>query len=52
MLISGCSFTHWPEHPGSPNNVCWPTSLQQLHPDFEITNLAEPGAGNLYIATA
>ena len=52
VLISGCSFTHWPEHPGSPKNVCWPAPLQQLRPDFEITNLAEPGAGNLYIANS
>jgi len=52
VLISGCSFTHWPEHPGSPKNVCWPAPLAQLRPDLTITNLAEPGAGNQYIANS
>jgi len=50
VLISGCSFTHWPEEPGSEKNICWPTALQKLRPDFNIKNLAEPGAGNSYIA--
>jgi hypothetical protein len=50
VLVSGCSFTHWPEEPGSDKNICWPTALQRLRPDFEIKNLAEPGAGNVYIA--
>jgi hypothetical protein len=50
ILISGCSFTHWPEEPGSEKNICWPSHLQQLRPDFNIVNLAEPGAGNIYIA--
>ena len=52
VLISGCSFTHWPESPGSDKNICWPTHLQKYRPDFEITNLAEPGAGNVYIANS
>jgi hypothetical protein len=52
LLISGCSFTHWPAHPGSPKNICWPTPLNQLRPDLNITNLAEPGAGNVYIANS
>jgi hypothetical protein len=50
VLISGCSFTHWPEEPGSEKNICWPSYLQRLRPDFNIKNLAEPGAGNSYIA--
>lgn len=50
VLISGCSFTHWPEEPGSDKNICWPAALQRLHPDWQIRNLAEPGAGNYYIA--
>jgi hypothetical protein len=50
VLVSGCSFTHWPEEPGSDKNICWPSALQKLQPDFEIKNLAEPGAGNVYIA--
>ena len=52
LLISGCSFTHWPDAPGSPTNVCWPTPLNKLRPDLNITNLAEPGAGNRYIANS
>lgn len=52
VLISGCSFTHWPETPGSDRNICWPSHLQTLRPDFQITNLAEPGAGNQYIANS
>jgi hypothetical protein len=52
LLISGCSFTHWPEAPGSPNNICWPAALQKLNSNFSITNLAEPGAGNQYIANS
>lgn len=50
VLVSGCSFTHWPEEPGSEKNICWPAHLQKLKPNFEIVNLAEPGAGNIYIA--
>ena len=52
ILISGCSFTHWPEAPGSERNICWPTYLQKLLPKCTITNLAEPAAGNLYIANS
>lgn len=52
VLISGCSFTHWPEQPMSPNNICWPSHLQTLHPDWNLTNVAEPGAGNQYIANS
>lgn len=52
VLVSGCSFTHWPESPGSPQNVCWPAPLAQIRSDIAITNLAEPGAGNQYIANS
>jgi hypothetical protein len=52
ILVSGCSFTHWPEEPGSPNNICWPAALQTLEPTWQITNVAEPGAGNQYIANS
>ena len=52
VLISGCSFTHWPEEPGSEKNICWPTYLQEKNPNYKIRNLAEPGAGNLYIANS
>lgn len=52
ILISGCSFTHWPETPGSSQNICWPSYLHQHLPDVEITNLAEPGAGNQYITNS
>ena len=48
ILISGCSFTHWPQYPGGPN-VCWPTHLKFISPEHEYTNLAEPAAGNQYI---
>ena len=47
-LISGCSFTHWPEYPDGPN-ICWPKYFGQLNPDKKIVNLAEPAAGNQYI---
>jgi hypothetical protein len=49
MLISGCSFTQWPEYPGGPN-ICWPKYLAELHPDWTINNVSEPAAGNQYIA--
>ena len=49
MLISGCSFTQWPEYPGGPN-MCWPKYLAELHPDWTINNVSEPAAGNQYIA--
>lgn len=48
ILVSGCSFTHWPAEPGSQKNICWPSYLG----DHDITNLAEPGAGNHYIANS
>jgi hypothetical protein len=44
ILISGCSFTKWPEFPGGPN-TCWPKFIT----DHEITNIAEAAAGNQYI---
>lgn len=52
VLISGCSFTHWPETPGGDKNICWPSHLQRLRPECKIINLAEPGAGNVYIANS
>lgn len=52
ILISGCSFTHWPEEPGSDRNICWPSYLKDHWPDVAVKNLAEPGAGNLYIANS
>lgn len=47
-LISGCSFTHWPEYPDGPN-ICWPKYFARLNPKKNIVNLAEPAAGNQYI---
>jgi hypothetical protein len=44
ILISGCSFTKWPEYPGGPN-ICWPRYVQ----GHEITNVGEAAAGNQYI---
>ena len=52
LLISGCSFTFWPQEPGSIENICWPSHLAKLRPQDSITNLAEPGAGNLYISNS
>lgn len=52
ILVSGCSFTHWPEAAGSDKNICWPTYLSEKNPSVNIRNLAEPGAGNLYIANS
>ena len=49
ILISGCSFTQWPESPGGPN-TCWPRYLKELDPANEIKTLAEAAAGNQYIA--
>ena len=49
LLISGCSFTNWPEYSGGPN-TCWPRYLQELNPTWTITNIGEPGAGNQYIS--
>lgn len=48
ILISGCSFTQWPEFPGGPN-LCWPNYLSKLRPTDIITNVAEAAAGNQYI---
>ena len=50
VLISGCSFTHWPEtpEPDAPN-ICWPKHLQDIEPTWMIKNVAEPAAGNQYI---
>jgi len=44
LLISGCSFTQWPESPGGPN-ICWPRYIT----NHNITNVAEAAAGNQYI---
>jgi hypothetical protein len=49
ILVSGCSFTQWPEYVGGPN-TCWPRYLGELEPTWRIKNIAEPGAGNQYIA--
>lgn len=49
-FISGCSFTHWPAEPGSERNICWPAHLHHHLSSIDITNVAEPGAGNRYIA--
>jgi len=46
VLISGCSFTQWPDGPGGPN-TCWP---RYLDPQLNALNLAEAGAGNQYIS--
>lgn len=48
ILISGCSFTQWPETPGG-RNSCWPRYLQDLLPNDKIKSLAEGAAGNQYI---
>lgn len=49
ILVSGCSFTQWPEYVGGPN-TCWPRYLAELEPNWRIKNIAEPGAGNQYIS--
>lgn len=51
ILISGCSFTHWPEVPDGPN-ICWPSHLAKFDSRYSITNLAEPAAGNQYICNS
>lgn len=51
ILVSGCSFTQWPEYPGGPN-ICWPRWLRELKPQWEIKSLAEAAAGNQYIANS
>lgn len=48
ILISGCSFTHWPQYAGGPN-VCWPEQLKKINNQHQYVNLAEPAAGNQYI---
>lgn len=48
ILVSGCSFTQWPEYPGGPN-ICWPKYLKELLPDSQIKSVAEAAAGNQYI---
>lgn len=49
ILISGCSFTQWPESPGGPNS-CWPRYLGELDNNYQITTVGEPAAGNQYIS--
>lgn len=49
FLVSGCSFTQWPEYPGGPN-ICWPRYFQEQNPQHTITAVAEAAAGNQYIA--
>lgn len=44
ILISGCSFTQWPESPGGAN-ICWPRYITK----HKITNVGEAAAGNQYI---
>lgn len=48
ILISGCSFTQWPDGPGGPN-TCWPRYLKELNPAYNIKTVAEAAAGNQYI---
>ncbi len=48
ILISGCSFTQWPDHPGGPN-ICWPRYLKDICPNDNIVSVAEAAAGNQYI---
>ena len=48
ILISGCSFTQWPEYPGGPN-ICWPRFLQEINSTLTIKSVAEAAAGNQYI---
>jgi hypothetical protein len=49
ILISGCSFSQWPEYPGGPNS-CWPRYLKETNSNLNITNISEAAAGNQYIA--
>ena len=44
ILVSGCSFTQWPEYPGGPN-ICWPRYVT----GHDVVNVAEAAAGNQYI---
>ena len=48
ILISGCSFTQWPDSPGGPN-ICWPRYFQELNPTDHCYSVAEAAAGNQYI---
>lgn len=48
ILISGCSFTQWPDSPGGPN-ICWPRYFQELNPNDHCYSVAEAAAGNQYI---
>lgn len=48
ILVSGCSFTQWPDYPGGPNS-CWPRYLKELNPSWNVTSVAEAAAGNQYI---
>jgi hypothetical protein len=48
ILISGCSFTQWPDAPGGPN-ICWPRYFQEYNPDWQCQSVAEAAAGNQYI---
>jgi hypothetical protein len=48
ILISGCSFTQWPDAPGGPN-ICWPRYFQEYNADWQCRSVAEAAAGNQYI---
>lgn len=48
ILISGCSFTQWPDAPGG-KNICWPKHLSDIDSRLDITTVAEAAAGNQYI---
>ena len=48
ILISGCSFTQWPDYPGGPC-ICWPRYFQELNPNDHCYSVAEAAAGNQYI---
>lgn len=47
-LVSGCSFSQWPQYPGGPN-TCWPRYLSELTPGTTYRTVAEAAAGNQYI---
>ena len=44
ILISGCSFSQWPDQPGG-KNTCWPAYIQ----GHQVKTVAEAAAGNQYI---
>lgn len=48
ILVSGCSFSQWPQYPGGPN-TCWPRYLSEMEPSLNIKTVAEAAAGNQYI---